>query len=284
MHLRQAQVLRESGAGAQAALVAAQIVGRWPDWGEGWLLRGQIEQDRNQPEAALNCFAQAQGHDPALIAASLARSRLMLALGQAEAAADLMDSVLREAPDHAAARKQLAWALIGQHRGGGRPPASPCPAATHLPCRRSVDRPVNRAPPDGPVDHRPAGRPPGQEVGANRLRRPAALRRPGTGRGQPTGGGRTLPHAAAPSPGLARRPRHGQFCPSGIEPDGRSRTPCRTGGGPGPQRCRILAVPRPCAPSPKPARRGGGRPAPRPCSSAAPQRRAGTARLGSGDG
>ncbi|MGC2857433.1 tetratricopeptide repeat protein [Novispirillum sp. DQ9] len=116
LHLAQALLLRRDGAAAQADLVARQIAQRWPDWAEGWVLLGEMARDRKDMAEALNCFTTAQDLDPSLIAAAVARSQVLLHLGEAKAAAWLMECVVDQAPDHAAARRQLAWALIGQNR------------------------------------------------------------------------------------------------------------------------------------------------------------------------
>lgn len=115
--LHRATILRENHAEPQAALVAARIVERWPEWGEGWLLYGYIERDRDRPESAWTCFVKAETADPSLIAAVVARSRLLSTLGRSAEAVELMEHTLRRVPDHPAVRKQLACALLDQRKG-----------------------------------------------------------------------------------------------------------------------------------------------------------------------
>lgn len=116
LHLALATLLRGCGAADQAHLVARHIVERWPDWAEGWFLLGEMARARAEMPEALRCFTTAQEHDPSLIRAAVARSQVLLHLGEAEAAAWLMECVLDQAPDHPAARRQMAWALIGLRR------------------------------------------------------------------------------------------------------------------------------------------------------------------------
>ncbi|MFA7429806.1 MAG: tetratricopeptide repeat protein [Rhodospirillaceae bacterium] len=116
LHLAFAKLLRATGAADQAHLVAQHIVERWPDWAEGWFLLGEMARVRSDMPEALRCFTMAQDRDPSLIRAAVARSQVLLHLGEAEAAAWLMECVLDQAPDHPAARRQMAWALIGLHR------------------------------------------------------------------------------------------------------------------------------------------------------------------------
>lgn len=117
LHLGKALWLRTTGAPAQAEIAAHDIVRRWPDWADGWYLLGEIKRAAGAMQEALHCYGQAQRHNPALVAAAIARSQVLLHFGAAEDAATLMDAVLADAPDHPAARRQLAWALIGQNRG-----------------------------------------------------------------------------------------------------------------------------------------------------------------------
>jgi predicted O-linked N-acetylglucosamine transferase (SPINDLY family) len=111
-----ATLWREGGDRAKAELLAVQIVTRWPDWGEGWLLRGRLLLDLDKNEEALECVTKAQEYAPSLTAAVLVRSRILLKLNQAVSAAWLMECILAEAPDHADARAQLAWSLIRQRK------------------------------------------------------------------------------------------------------------------------------------------------------------------------
>lgn len=116
LHLALATLLRGGGATDQAHLIAQRIVDRWPDWAEGWFLLGEMARVRNEISNALHCFTKAQERDPSLIPATVARSQVLLHVGKADAAAWLMKCVLDQAPGHAAARRQLAWALIGQRK------------------------------------------------------------------------------------------------------------------------------------------------------------------------
>ncbi|WP_245987014.1 tetratricopeptide repeat protein [Azospirillum thermophilum] len=116
LHLAHAAMLREIGSTTQARLATASIVERWPGWAEGWLLLGQIDRDRGLMEEALHAFTRAQDLDPSLIPAVVARAQVLLHFGRAVDAAWLMECVLDQAPGHSAARRQYAWALIGQRR------------------------------------------------------------------------------------------------------------------------------------------------------------------------
>ncbi|MDX2104179.1 MAG: tetratricopeptide repeat protein [Alphaproteobacteria bacterium] len=110
-------VLRTLGSLPQAFVVANAVVQRWGAWAEGWYALGELNRAVGAMREALHCFTVAHARDPALIPAVIARSQVLLHLGQAADAAWLMECVLAQAPDHALARRQLAWALIGQHKG-----------------------------------------------------------------------------------------------------------------------------------------------------------------------
>lgn len=116
LHLAKIVLLRSTGALPQAHIAVNTLIRRWPDCAEGWYLLGEMNRATGAMQEALHCFTMAHRHDPALVPAIVARSQVLLHFGEAVDAAWLMECVLAEAPNHPVARRQLAWALIGQNK------------------------------------------------------------------------------------------------------------------------------------------------------------------------